>query len=249
MPVFLTADTPGLPPARSADRNGVVAVGGDLSPERLLTAYQSGIFPWYSEGLPIHWHSPDPRFVLVCDELRVTRSLRKQLRRAPYEITLDRAFGRVIRACAEVPRPGQDGTWITSAMIQAYERLHAMGHAHSIEAWRGDELVGGLYGVIVGRVFCGESMFAWAPDASKIAFVTLVRQLRRWGVPVVDCQVYTEHLERFGALEWPREAFLRVVESLGRRDGPPLDSEGRWHLDPDLDPLEAPDDSDDDDER
>ncbi|HLT34703.1 MAG TPA: leucyl/phenylalanyl-tRNA--protein transferase, partial [Enhygromyxa sp.] len=204
MPVRLIRGDQPLPGPEDADPRGLVAVGGDLRPARLLDAYRRGIFPWYGEGLPILWHSPDPRFVLEPAGLRVNRSLRKAIRRRPYRLTLDTAFERVIRHCAAIARPDQDGTWITNDMMAAYEQLYALGHAHSVEAWQSDELVGGVYGVAIGAVFCGESMFALAPDASKIAFVHLVRQLERWGFELIDCQVHTEHLERFGAVDWPR---------------------------------------------
>src|SRR5690606_11952469 len=202
--------------------------GGDLRPERLLLAYQLGIFPWYHDGLPILWYSPDPRMVLEADRLVVNRSLRKSIRRGRYQVTLDTAFDRVIRACAEVPRPGQDGTWITSDMLAAYLRLHEIGYAHSVEAWDGAELAGGLYGVSLGGAFFGESMFARAPDASKVAFVALVEQLLRWDIRLIDCQVHTEHLERFGAEEWPRERYLaRLAVALERPT-----RRGRWAFDP-----------------
>jgi leucyl/phenylalanyl-tRNA--protein transferase len=237
VPVFLTPDVPGLPSPEAADSRGVVAVGGDLSVERLLLGYRTGIFPWYSAGLPIYWHSPDPRFVLPCADLRVGRSLRKVIRRHPYELRLDTAFGQVIRRCAEVPRPGQDGTWITEEMIAAYESLHALGHAHCVEAWSDGELVGGAYGICVGGVFCGESMFALAPDASKVAFVALVRQLELWGVDVIDCQVHTEHLERFGAVHWSRSRFLEELARL--RDRPAGPEESPWSFEETFDPLES----------
>ena len=223
---LITEDTP-LPGAQEADARGLVAVGGDLGEERLLDAYARGIFPWYEEGLPILWHSPDPRMVLPVEQLRVNRSLRKSLRRGDYEIRLDTAFGRVIRACAAMPRPGQDGTWITGEMIYAYERLHAMGFAHSIECWQRGDLVGGLYGVSIGDVFCGESMFAHAPDASKRAFVWGVRQLRAWGVKLIDCQVHTPHLARFGAREISRDVFLAALAPLVAAPT----RRGRWSLD------------------
>lgn len=228
MPVRLLRGDQPLPDAEDADARGLVAVGGDLRPTRLLDGYRRGIFPWYGEGLPILWHSPDPRFVLEPAALRVNRSLGKAIRRQPYRLTLDTAFDQVIRRCAEVPRPGQDGTWITDAMIAAYEQLHALGHAHSVEAWQSDELVGGVYGVAVGAVFCGESMFARAPDASKIAFVQLVHQLERWGFELIDCQVHTDHLERFGAVDWPRSRFLAALARLRDRRTAPV---GRWRFD------------------
>tara|TARA_R110002096_G_scaffold434832_1_gene658157 strand:- start:164472 stop:165170 length:699 start_codon:yes stop_codon:yes gene_type:complete len=202
-----------FPPPDLADENGLLAVGGDLSAERLVLAYSMGIFPWFDEGLPIMWHSPDPRMVLLPEDLRINRSLRKAIKRAPYRVTLDTAFHEVIAACAAIYRPGQGGTWITDDMIEAYDELHRQGYAHSIEAWQGDELVGGLYGVSLGSAFFGESMFALAPDASKIAFATLVTQLQNWGVDMVDCQVHTEHLENFGALEIPRRDFLERLQA------------------------------------
>lgn len=201
-----------FPPPHLADDNGLLAVGGDLSAERLRLAYSQGIFPWYDEDLPIMWHSPDPRMVLRAEDLYVNRSLRKAIRRAPYRLTMDTAFEAVIEACAGTYRPGQGGTWITEEMKSAYIALHQQGHAHSAEAWLGGELVGGVYGVSLGAAFFGESMFATAPDASKIAFVTLVQQLQRWEISLIDCQVYTEHLEHFGATEWPRSKFLNSLQ-------------------------------------
>ena len=200
-----------LPSALAAGRRGLVAVGGTLTAARLLEAYQGGIFPWYEEGQPVLWHSPDPRMVLRPRALCVNRSLRKVLRRGRFTVRMDTAFEAVIRACARVPREGQDGTWITAEMIDAYCELHTMGHAHSVEAWEGEDLVGGLYGVSVGAIFCGESMFARESDASKVAFVYLVRQLEHWGFQLIDCQVYTEHLERFGAEEVRRTSFLDAL--------------------------------------
>lgn len=206
-----------FPDPRAADRRGLLAYGGDLEPERLLAAYAQGVFPWYDED-PILWYSPDPRMLLVPGELRVGRSLAKRVRARPYALTLDRAFGDVIRACATAPRPGQDGTWIGPDMIDAYRRLHALGFAHSVEAWAppsasdAPRLVGGLYGVSLGRAFFGESMFADEPDASKVAFVALVRQLEVWGFDFVDCQVRTAHLARFGARDWPRGEFLAALD-------------------------------------
>lgn len=210
-----------------AEPNGLLAVGGDLRPERLVLAYACGIFPWYNDESPILWHSPDPRMVLRAADLDVSRSLAKTVRRGTYEIRLDTAFRDVIEACARVPRPGQSGTWITEEMIDAYCELHRRGLAHSAEAWRDGELAGGLYGVSLGAAFFGESMFAAQPDASKVAFVRLVRQLQRWGIELIDCQVRTAHLARFGATEWPRERFLEAL-------GEALNHEtrmGTWQLD------------------
>jgi len=212
VPVFRLDERLAFPPPELAE-DGLLAVGGDLSPDRLLLAYSLGIFPWYDEGQPILWHSPDPRLVLLAGGLHVSRSLERTLRRGTFRITFDAAFGRVVDACAAAARPGQDGTWITGEMRRAYKRLHKLGYAHSAEAWQGDRLAGGLYGVSLGGAFFGESMFARVPDASKAAFVTLVRQLQRWGITLVDCQVATEHLERFGALEWPRARFLAALDT------------------------------------
>jgi leucyl/phenylalanyl-tRNA--protein transferase len=216
-----------FPPIEAADRSGLLAVGGDLRPERLLLAYASGIFPWYDEDLPILWHSPDPRFVLVPSELHVPKSLEKQLRRGVYEIRLDERFRDVMERCGKSKRPGQRGTWITHDMIEAYVKLHELGFAHSAEAYADGELVGGLYGVSLGGVYFGESMFTTAPDASKVAFVTLVRAMIGWGIELVDSQVHTEHLERFGAVHWPRERYKAELERL--LDKPTL--RGKWRLD------------------
>jgi leucyl/phenylalanyl-tRNA--protein transferase len=223
MPVFKLDERLEFPPADLAD-DGLLAVGGDLRPERLVLAYSRGIFPWYEDGLPILWHSPDPRMVLEAEKLRIPTSLRKTMRKRPYRLALDTAFPAVIEACAAAPRPGQDGTWITSEMRDAYVRLFRLGLAHSAEAWRGDELMGGLYGVSLGGVVVGESMFTRAPDASKIAFVTLVAELRRRGIDLIDCQVYTDHLSRFGAEEWPRERYLSALRQCLRRPT----YRGRW---------------------
>jgi leucyl/phenylalanyl-tRNA--protein transferase len=214
-----------FPDPRAADGRGLLAYGGDLAAERLLAAYAQGVFPWYDED-PILWFSPDPRMVLQPASLRVGRSLAKRVRAAPYRITMDTAFREVITACRDTPRPDQEGTWITAEMTEAYCALHALGFAHSVEAWREDgsesgALVGGLYGISLGRAFFGESMYAHAPDASKLAFVAFVRQLESWGFDFVDCQVQTDHLARFGASEWARGAFLdalaRALEGETRR--------------------------------
>ncbi len=212
MPVYRLDEELIFPPPDLAEDNGLLAVGGDLGPERLLLAYSTGIFPWYDEGMPILWHSPDPRMVLDVDQLVVNRTLRKELRRQRFEIRFDTAFAAVIEACATVPRPGQDGTWITAEMQQAYIDLHELGFAHCAEAWRSDELVGGLYGVSLGGAFFGESMFANASNASKVTFVTLVRQLQRWGFAMVDCQVHTELLAELGAEQFSRTYYLAALE-------------------------------------
>ncbi|MGW8228614.1 MAG: leucyl/phenylalanyl-tRNA--protein transferase [Gammaproteobacteria bacterium] len=190
------------------DPDGLLAVGGDLSIERLLTAYQRGIFPWYSGDQPILWWSPDPRSVLFPHKLHISRSLRKTLRKQLFTITFDTAFADVIRACSE-PRADGLGTWITDEMQQAYLRLHQAGYAHSVECWLKGELVGGLYGVAIGTVFFGESMFSRVADASKVAFVFLVRQLQRWQFELIDCQIQTAYMNQFGAELIPRSEFIK----------------------------------------
>jgi len=227
VPIHRLGRTLAFPDPARAEPDGLLAVGGDLSPGRLLAAYARGIFPWYDERSPILWWSPDPRLVLFPRELHVSRSLARTLRRGTFRIAADTAFERVIRRCAEKARPGQRGTWITAEMIDAYVELHRLGFAHSFEAWQGDRLVGGLYGVSLGAVFFGESMFADAPDASKAAFARGVEWLAGRGVALVDCQVRTEHLVSLGAREIPRRAFLaRVAEAV---EAPTL--QGRWRLD------------------
>ncbi len=198
------------PALAETDPDGLLAVGGDLSPQRLVNAYRQGIFPWYSAGQPILWWSPDPRMVLFPERLHLSRSLRKRLRRGTFEVTFDRDFGAVIRACA-APREDQGGTWITEQMIEAYEGLHRLGLAHSVESWHQGELVGGLYGVALGSLFFGESMFSTMSDASKVAFVRLVRTLQSAGCPLIDCQVYTDHLASLGAEPIPRARFLELL--------------------------------------
>jgi leucyl/phenylalanyl-tRNA--protein transferase len=218
---------PVFPDPRLSEPDGLLAVGGDLSEERLLRAYAEGIFPWYGPGSPILWWSPDPRMVLLPDELHLPRSLRRALRSGRFEVRLDTAFDEVVHGCASRDRPGQDGTWITPDMARAYGRLHRRGLAHSAEAWEGDVLAGGLYGVSLGGTFFGESMYADRADASKVAFATLLDWLVERGFDLVDCQVETEHLRRFGAREVNREEFLeRLAASLRRptREGP-------WRMD------------------
>lgn len=203
-----------FPDPGEAEEDGLIAVGGDLSVERLLTAYASGIFPWYTRGRTPYWFSPDPRLVLRPEALHVPRSLARTLRRGALRFSADRAFERVIGACAAARRPGQRGTWISAAIVEGYVGLHRAGFAHSFEAWERDELVGGLYGVSLGAAFFGESMFAVRPDASKAAFVTAVGLLASRGFRLVDCQVTTEHLLRFGAEAWPRARYLAALPGL-----------------------------------
>ena len=210
MPVFRLDDRLVFPPVHLAE-DGLLALGGDLRPERLLLGYTQGIFPWYAENLPILWHSPDPRMVMTTRDLVVQRSLRKVIRRAPYVIKMDTAFDQVLEGCASVPRPGQTGTWLIPDMVGAYRRLHDLGFAHSIEAWKGNKLAGGLYGVSLGGAFFGESMFAKQPDASKVAFVAGIHQLDAWDIRLIDCQVHTDHLERFGAYEISRLEYLEKL--------------------------------------
>lgn len=220
-----------FPPVERAleEPNGLLAAGGDLSAARLVDAYTNGIFPWFSEGQPVLWWSPDPRMVLVPAELKIPRSLGKRLAKRDYEVRADTAFEEVIRACA-APRRGQDGTWITKYMIAAYARLHRAGHAHSVETWIDGQLAGGLYGVSLGRMFYGESMFTRAPDASKIALAHLARQLERWRCGLIDCQMTTELLARFGAREIPRGEFMRKLRELVNYPG----TARTWRLDDDL---------------
>ena len=211
---WLTPETP-FPPLGTAltHPNGLLAAGGDLSPQRLIAAYRCGIFPWFNEGDPILWWSPDPRMVLFPPELKISRSLRKTLKKANYTIRADSAFNQVVRACAE-PRKERPGTWIHDEMIAAYTALHEMGLAHSIETWMEGELVGGLYGVAQGKMFFGESMFSRTTDASKIAFVHLVRHLERRGFKMIDCQMKTAHLASFGAREISRKEFSLKLKEL-----------------------------------
>ncbi len=191
--------------------NGLLAAGGDLRPERLIAAYRRGIFPWYSSGEPILWWSPDPRAVLYPTRVHVSRRLARRLRQAKYPVTLDRAFAAVIQGCA-APRRAQEGTWLTPEMQAAYQALHGLGVAHSIEVWNDGALIGGIYGVALGRVFFGESMFSRRPDASKIALVHLARELERRGFLLLDCQVGSAHLYRMGAVDMPRTAFLETLQ-------------------------------------
>jgi len=205
-----------FPNPRDAGEDGLLAYGGDLSPSRLIRAYRSGIFPWYSKGDPILWWSPTPRLILNLDDFKLRRSLKKRIKYFEYRI--DSAFTKVMGHCAETPRPGQSGSWILPEIIEAYEVLHGMGFAHSFEAYQDGRLVGGLYGVAIGRVFCGESMFAHVNDASKAAFAVLVRHLKSWGFDFIDAQVPTEHLKSLGAIEVDREYFLMRLDAARDED-------------------------------
>ncbi|MDD4856039.1 MAG: leucyl/phenylalanyl-tRNA--protein transferase [Sulfuricurvum sp.] len=196
-----------FPNPADASPEGIVAYGGDLSPSRVMMAYRAGIFPWYSAGDPILWWSPNPRLILDLTDFKLHRSLRKKI--SQFEIRFDTAFSQVIRECAKAPRGNQKGSWIVPEMIEAYEVLHALGHAHSVEAYQNDVLVGGLYGVSVGKVFCGESMFAKVSDASKVAFSILVEKLKKWEYTFIDCQIPTQHLKSLGAREVSRKYFLK----------------------------------------
>jgi leucyl/phenylalanyl-tRNA--protein transferase len=219
-----------FPPVTRALRspNGLLAAGGDLSAARLLEAYRHGIFPWFGAGEPILWWSPDPRMVLIPREFKVSHSLRKTLRNGRFEVRVDSAFEQVMRACA-APRPDQHGTWIQEEMVAAYCELHRMGHAHSVETWMGDELAGGLYGISIGRMFYGESMFSRRTDASKIALAHLCAQLGRWNFGMIDCQMNTPHLASLGAREIPRSDFVARLQDL--INYPPVTA---WHFDNDL---------------
>lgn len=212
MPVFLLYDDISFPPPHLAEKDGLLAVGGDLGEKRILRAYTMGIFPWFTEGSPILWWSPDPRLVLFPDELKVSRSLRQCMNKGDFTITVNTAFEQVIRTCAGIRRKGQSGTWITREMQDAYIGLHHTGHALSVEAWDGGRLVGGLYGILMGKVFFGESMFALKSNASKAAFVAFVEQLREKGFSLIDCQMRTEHLISLGAREIPRTAYLDILQ-------------------------------------
>lgn len=217
------------PETALANPNGLLAGGGDLSVGRLLSAYRQGIFPWFNPGEPILWWAPDPRMVLFPEEFKLSRSLRRRLKRGSCEIRVDGAFSQVMMECA-APRAKQKGTWISPVMMAAYTRLHRMGHAHCVETWMEGELVGGLYGVAIGRVFFGESMFSRRADASKLALAHLVFQLRRWGYGLIDCQIETDHLASLGARPIPRSDFRKQLDVLVNFD----ERTGAWTFDHDL---------------
>lgn len=212
MPVFQLTDQLVFPPPHLSNPDGILAIGGDLSTERLVLAYRMGIFPWYSLDEPILWWSPDPRFILFPERLKISKSMKQVLRKGIFEISVDKNFREVIEACSKIPRKGQYGTWITRDMINAYIALHREGFAHSVEVWQEGALVGGLYGVSLGSCFFGESMFAKVSNASKAGFITFVQALQNLGFSLIDCQVYTEHLASLGAEEINREDFLELLE-------------------------------------
>ena len=222
-----------FPHPDDADESGLLGVGGDLRPERLLLGYANGIFPWYSEGQPILWFSPDPRCVLEPAALHIGWSLRKAIKKSGFRVTLDTDFSTVVANCKQTPRPGQQGTWITGDMEQAYGRLHDLGYAHSVEVWEEERLVGGLYGVALGGLFAGESMFSHASNASKTGLIWLVQQLDRWGFSLVDAQVRTDTLARMGAVEIGRAAYLERISSLVQEPS----RRGRWSFDPGFAPT------------
>lgn len=213
MPLFALDNELIFPPADLAEPDGLLAIGGDLSPERLLLAYRNGIFPWY-EGEHILWWCPDPRFVLFPDELKVNKSMEKLLNKNEFEFTINKAFKEVIYLCKEIKRPGQNGTWITDEVEKAYYKMHELGHAHSAEVWKEGKLVGGLYGIKLGKVFFGESMFSKMSNASRFAFIKYVKQLKQEGIQLIDCQVYTKYLESFGARMIERKEFIKLIKGL-----------------------------------
>ena len=202
-----------FPPVDQANRDGILAIGGDLSPERLQLAYKSGIFPWFEEGEPIMWWSPNPRMVLFLDELVVSKSMRNILNRNSFKVTFNQNFRDVISNCQNIKRDGQNGTWITNDMIEAYCKLHELGIAKSVEVWQDEVLVGGLYGIDLGDIFCGESMFSKVSNASKVAFIALVNHLKIENYKLLDCQVYNPHLESLGCREIERGDFMKILKS------------------------------------
>ncbi|MFL9845339.1 leucyl/phenylalanyl-tRNA--protein transferase [Flavobacterium rhizosphaerae] len=208
---FLTSELY-FPPPEFASPEGILAIGGDLSPQRLLLAYRNGIFPWFEEDEPILWWCPPERMVLFFDDLKVSKSMRNILNRNIFTVTFNTAFEQVIKQCRDTKRPGQNGTWITDDMTDAYIQLHKMGYAKSVEVWQGNTLAGGLYGVDLGHIFCGESMFSLVPNASKVAFITLAKKLQQKNYRLLDCQVHNNHLESLGASEITRDLFLKALK-------------------------------------
>lgn len=226
MAIYQLSDKLLFPPAELAEKDGLLAIGGDLSPERLLLAYSSGIFPWFSKGDPILWWAPSPRLVIFPDEFRIPKRLARLLRQNKFSLSMDRAFDEVIKGCAADDGRRQKGTWITDEMIEAYSRLHLMGFAHSVECWQNNDLAGGLYGISLGGVFFGESMFSRRDNASKVALVSLVRKIQNWDFDLIDCQMKTGHLLQFGARELPGPEFQKLLSrSLSRST-----RIGKWHL-------------------
>lgn len=213
MPLFALDNELLFPPPSLAEPDGLLAMGGDLSPERLLLAYQNGIFPWY-EGSPILWWCPDPRFVLFPKDIKIHKNIRRMMRSNEFEFTINKAFPQVIHNCKKIYRPGQDGTWITNEVEKAYIKMHELGYATSAEVWKEGELVGGVYGMKLGKVFFGESMFSKVTNASRLAFITYVKLLQEEGIELIDCQVYTEYLESLGAKMIERKGFIRLLKSL-----------------------------------
>lgn len=231
MPVFSLTEKVSFPPPEFAEDSGLLAMGGDLCVDRLLTAYKQGIFPWYEETTPILWWSPDPRMVLFPEDLHISKSLKKIIKKNKFEITFDKAFGEVISSCAYVRLDKGEETWITPEMVNAYIDFHRAGYAHSVEVWHNGELAGGVYGVALGRAFFGESMFTNIDNASKVGFVYLVEHLKKWGFRFIDCQVATDNLERFGAKEIPRKEFMEILENeINFKPGNEMD----WVFDNDL---------------
>lgn len=203
-----------FPPPHLATEEGLLAIGGDLRVERIMAAYHQGVFPWYSDETPIMWWNPDPRFVLYPSRLKISKSMKQVLRQNRFKITFDTAFREVMESCQKSPRSDQDGTWITNELIDAFEKIHELGAAHSVEVWQDGELVGGLYGLSIGRVYFGESMFTRVSNASKAGFITLVQEMSKRGIEMIDCQVYTSHLESLGAESISRDQFLGQLEVL-----------------------------------
>jgi leucyl/phenylalanyl-tRNA---protein transferase len=212
--MFLLSNEFYFPPVENADAEGILAIGGDLSTERLLLAYRNGIFPWYSDDEPIMWWCPNPRFVLFPNELIISKSMNAVIKKQQFSFTINKAFNEVIKHCKTITRDGQDGTWISEEIITAYTNLHILGYAISAEAWKNNELVGGLYGIKMGNVFFGESMFSLKPNASKFSFIQFVQHLQKEGVQLIDCQIYTQHLESLGARMITRDEFTKQLEKL-----------------------------------
>ncbi|MGE4518582.1 MAG: leucyl/phenylalanyl-tRNA--protein transferase [Desulfobacteraceae bacterium] len=234
MPVFELTSRISFPPPEFAEKSGLLAMGGGLEPERIIAAYKMGIFPWFDESCPYLWWSPDPRMVLFTKNLHISKSLNKTIRKNKFSVSLDKSFEYIIKMCAASRTENNEETWITGEMEEAYITLHKMGYAHSVEVWNKDKIAGGLYGVSIGRIFFGESMFTLEADASKTGFVYLVRQLEKWDFPIIDCQVRTDNLERFGAREIPRKNFLKYLEELAdeKKSLP-----GKWVFDNDLEVI------------